>query len=283
MSDVSFRPPSTPVKIQQIDFKWPTRPGILIDSVRYFECGFGSEYVYCYSFPVHLEAARLKNEKCFPIKVGMATGDPVARIYGQVATSKIALSEPPLLLLVFKTLAARHLERWLHKRLERSAVAAGTEWFNSNPEELVEMVRNYFETASANSINADAELKKKTRREQTESALPIGDYGRSRGQRNEAGLTNKDELFEIWLDAAKHGERINMNEVAKRFPNRPPNTLNGWVSNWCNGGKGHGYPRVAFGRAAEIVDALKNLYGDEYVTEELAELIQAMAVSRRGT
>jgi hypothetical protein len=134
--------------MQVVDVKWPSRPGVLANELKCYGCGIGSEYVYCYSYPTHVEMAELKNESRFRIKVGKAVGNPIERIYQQFSGNKTARSEPPVVLLLFQTLASRHLESWLHKQLDRAADAGGSEWFHTNPDELVKLFQRYLRDAS---------------------------------------------------------------------------------------------------------------------------------------
>jgi hypothetical protein len=134
--------------VRPLDLQWQPRPGVVIRDVKTFGCGIGSEYVYCYSYPTYIEVAKLKQEQRFRIKVGKADGDPIGRIHQQIGGNRTALSELPVVLLIFQTLASRHLERWLHKRLERASDAGGSEWFYTSPDEIVELFRQYVRQAS---------------------------------------------------------------------------------------------------------------------------------------
>lgn len=151
VSDVPAAFRTENLTVQHLGNQWQARKGVILSQAKCYGCGIGSEYVYCYSYPTHLELADLKKDKCFRIKVGSASGDPIERICQQFAGNKTALSEPPIVLLLFQTLSARHLERWLHKRLNRVQEAAGTEWFVSNLEELIELYGEYLREASRHS------------------------------------------------------------------------------------------------------------------------------------
>jgi hypothetical protein len=131
-----------------LEFGWPSVAGISLSDMRTFGCGIGAQYVYCYTFQNYIELARLKKESKFRIKVGKADTDPIKRILQQVAGSNTAVAERPHVLLVFQTLAAGHLERWLHARLSRAADSIGSEWFITNPDELIELYSTYLCDAS---------------------------------------------------------------------------------------------------------------------------------------
>lgn len=144
------------LSVQLIDKQWQQRPGIVVDQVKTYGWSLGSEYVYCYSYPTHLEIAQLKGEERYRIKVGSAKGDPIQRIFAQFATNKTAISESLVVLLIFRTLSASHLERWLHKRLSRATDAVGSEWFVTNPAELIDLFTEYLRTDPEPDKEADS-------------------------------------------------------------------------------------------------------------------------------
>jgi hypothetical protein len=113
--------------------------------------------------------AKLKNEERFRIKVGKADSDPVGRIYQQIGGNRTAISELPVVLLIFQTLASRHLERWLHKRLERAAESGGSEWFYTSPGELVELFHEYVRLASFKPDSDEMRFQPATTEKQTTS------------------------------------------------------------------------------------------------------------------
>jgi predicted Zn finger-like uncharacterized protein len=76
------------LSVQIIDKQWQPRPGILVEQIKTYGWSLGSEYVYCYSYPTHLEIAQLKSEERYRIKVGSAKGDPIQRIFAQFANNK---------------------------------------------------------------------------------------------------------------------------------------------------------------------------------------------------
>jgi hypothetical protein len=278
----STQSPRDEFVVRPLELKWAPRPGVIITQARAFGCGFGSEYVYCYSYSAYIELANLKHERRFRIKVGKADNDPIARICQQISGNKTAVSESPVVLLVFQTLASRHLERWLHARLERVTDAGGSEWFNTSPEELIELYRDYLHEASGqrdeSATHADeaADPKVVRRKRVTTSRQQSG--GVARGARDADGLTDKDKFFELWLAAAKRGEKLDLRTMVEQFPNRSPNTLQIWRTRFNNCGRGtrnRAYPRVALGRAEEIIEALKMLKGEDGVSDDDIEQIKA--------
>jgi hypothetical protein len=141
-------PDRTALSVQLLDVAWQPRPGIVVDLLKTYGWGLGSEYVYCYSYPTHLEIAQLKGEERFRLKIGSAKGDPLLRIFAQFANNKTAISDSLTVLLIFRTIYASHLERWLHARLERASGSVGSEWYITNPDELIALFREYVRTAS---------------------------------------------------------------------------------------------------------------------------------------
>ena len=119
MDLIMSSPTDATVSCHLLDVQWQPRPGIIVNQAKTYGWGFGSEYVYCYSFPTHLEIAQLKGEERFRVKVGSAKGDPIQRIFAQFANNKTAISDSLVVLLIFRTIYATHLERWLHARLPR--------------------------------------------------------------------------------------------------------------------------------------------------------------------
>lgn len=130
-----------------LDLQWPARPGVVTADIKTYGCGIGSEFVYCYTFPTYVEIAKLKGEDSFRVKVGKADRNPLERICHQLGGSKTATPEFAHVILIFQTLASGHLERWLHRRLERVTDASGSEWFKSNPDELVRLYHEYLQNA----------------------------------------------------------------------------------------------------------------------------------------
>jgi len=127
--------------MRPVDRDWSSKSGV--DASRAKTYGLGGQHVYCYSFNSRLELAHIKQSLCCSIKVGMVSGDPIDRIWQQISASKTAISEAAVVLLIFQTNDCRHLERWLHKKLQRDTNAHGREWFLTNENELVRLFRTY--------------------------------------------------------------------------------------------------------------------------------------------
>ncbi len=82
--------------------------------------------------------------QCAPdrLKIGMATGDPIARVATQIGTST---PDRPQIVLVVRTPRARAFERALHAILElrdRRVIGGGAEWFLATRDELLDLVRD---------------------------------------------------------------------------------------------------------------------------------------------
>ena len=102
--------------------------------------GNGSECVYGWYLPSYRELARLQEERHFPIKVGRTTRNPDDR----VNESAGMLPEKPVIGFLLRVDDSEPWERLLHAKLAlrgRSRVDAnGSEWFDTNLDELRHMV-----------------------------------------------------------------------------------------------------------------------------------------------
>ena len=111
--------------------------------------GNGSECVYGWYLPSYRELARLQEERHFPIKVGRTTRNP----YDRVNESAGMLPEKPVIGFLLRVDGSELWERFLHAKLAlrgRSRVDAnGSEWFDTNLDELRHMVE--MELADVNS------------------------------------------------------------------------------------------------------------------------------------
>jgi hypothetical protein len=262
--------------VKLLDLPWQPRPGVILTQVKTYGCGIGSEHVYCYSYPTYLEIAELKQEQRFRVKVGMATDDPIGRIYGQIAGSKSAVSETPIVLLIFKTLAARHLERWFHKRLQRAPDAAGSEWFYTNHDELIDLFRDYLRTAILRPDEAPrpssstrhratvAESASTSRdREETTSAASSEAPRRATGQhrRDASGKTAKVHVLLLWVETILGGGEPDAEGWSRQF-GVEVRTIRSWISCWRNY-KGttftgtEGWPRITQSILNEVLAAIQ--------------------------
>lgn len=104
--------------------------------------GIGSNAVYLYYFSSYRQLSELKNNDTWACKIGRTDRDPLIRILSQSAT---ALPEKPVIELIIKTDDSLLLEQMLHsvlsirgKHIENSP---GVEWFDTNPEEVLEIIR----------------------------------------------------------------------------------------------------------------------------------------------
>ena len=127
--------------IRPVGRRWGSRRGV--DASQAVTYGTGGQHVYCYTFPSVLELAELKNHSNFKIKVGLASNNPIERIQQQISASKTAMSEPAKVLLVFQTNDCADLEKWMHNNLERAPESLGREWFDANPDGILDLFRQY--------------------------------------------------------------------------------------------------------------------------------------------
>jgi hypothetical protein len=203
----------------------------------------------------------------------MATDDPVARIYGQIAGSKTAISETPVVLLIFKTLAARHLERWFHKRLQPATNDAGSEWFYTNHDELVNLFQQYLRTAMSPADVARNPIKSKQRRAEiiqtSRDSLKAACEAncepprRATGQhrRDASGKTAKDHVLLLWVETILSGGVPAPEAWSQKF-GVEARTIRSWMSCWRNycgttfTGK-EGWPRITHSVLYKVVIAIK--------------------------
>ena len=83
----------------------------------------------------------MRGEDTWPCKIGKTDQDPLARILGQSST---ALPEKPQVAFIIKTSNSYLLESMLHSILKMRGKQVeglpGLEWFNTNPDEVLEIV-----------------------------------------------------------------------------------------------------------------------------------------------
>lgn len=104
----------------------------VVDLSDVVEVGLGAESVYAYGYA------------CLPdrLKIGVTSGDPVARVATQISTST---PEKPKLSVLIRSDRARRLERALHAVLEfrdRRIVGGGAEWFRVSRDELLALAED---------------------------------------------------------------------------------------------------------------------------------------------
>ncbi len=99
-------------------------------------------WVYFYYFPTYKEFSLIKKEKYFPIKIGKSQHEPKFRINDQTGTS---MPEKPLVFMEVETDDCSNLEKNIHSFLalsnKKHHSAVGKEWFLSNEEELLSLVK----------------------------------------------------------------------------------------------------------------------------------------------
>ncbi|ARF17483.1 GIY-YIG nuclease family protein [Sporosarcina ureae] len=103
--------------------------------------GNGISAVYFYYYDGYKKLALLQNKRTWPCKIGRTDSDPIIRILAQAST---ALPETPTIEYIVKTDDASLLETMLHsilkvrgKQIEKSP---GSEWFDTNPDEVIEII-----------------------------------------------------------------------------------------------------------------------------------------------
>ncbi|UTT71161.1 GIY-YIG nuclease family protein [Arthrobacter sp. DNA4] len=113
------------------------------------EEGEGSGSVYAYYFPGYKKLADLKGDVRWPIKIGMTSLSRASiRITDQQRT---VMPEEPVVAYVRRTDTPLKLERLMQAVLfyrgQQIEDAPGTEWFNSNPNEVREIVGWIFQSS----------------------------------------------------------------------------------------------------------------------------------------
>ncbi len=103
--------------------------------------GSGSGSVYVYFFPIYKHVANAEGRNSWPCKIGRSERDPILRVFSQSGT---ALPETPEIALLIKTDQAATLETALHAVLKLRGQwrdnSPGSEWFETNPEEIVSLL-----------------------------------------------------------------------------------------------------------------------------------------------
>ncbi len=104
------------------------------------EYGEGQCAVYVYYYNIYKELAKLKNETCFPCKIGRTDREPLQRIMAQSGT---CYPEKPHIALLFHCENSYNLEKAFHSILKARNKwlknAPGIEWFNTNIKEIKEI------------------------------------------------------------------------------------------------------------------------------------------------
>jgi hypothetical protein len=104
--------------------------------------GNGANAVYLYYFSNYMEFSILHDKSTWACKIGRTNGDTIARILSQSAT---AFPEKPTIDFVIKTNDPKDLESMIHSALKLRGRhikdAPGVEWFDTNPNEVIEIVK----------------------------------------------------------------------------------------------------------------------------------------------
>ncbi len=103
--------------------------------------GDGPESVYAFFYPAYKKLAELQGKSSWPCKIGRTVGVVAERVIGQGT----ALPERPRVAIVWKTDKSEQWEQVLHNLLKSYGQdipeAPGKEWFNTTPEEILEIIR----------------------------------------------------------------------------------------------------------------------------------------------
>lgn len=104
--------------------------------------GTGTGSVYLYYFSNYKKFAESTGVEFWRCKIGMADKDPLLRAISQAST---ALPEKPTIEFIIRTDQPSALEKSIHNILHlRNRFCndtTGIEWFNTNPDEVIEIVR----------------------------------------------------------------------------------------------------------------------------------------------
>ncbi len=104
--------------------------------------GKGEFAVYCYYFPTYKMLAQTQGKNYWPCKIGRTDRDPLLRILSQSST---ALPEIPFIEFVIMTHNSNLLETAIHSVLQIRGQhlknSPGSEWFETNPDEVLEIVK----------------------------------------------------------------------------------------------------------------------------------------------
>ena len=106
------------------------------------EYGKGEFCVYCYYFATYKMLAQSQGKSRWACKIGRTDRDPLLRILSQSST---ALPEIPFIEFVIKTKNSNLLETAIQSvlqiRNQHLKNSPGFEWFETNPDEILEIVR----------------------------------------------------------------------------------------------------------------------------------------------
>lgn len=102
----------------------------------------GHEYVYLFYYPAYRDLAFYNDVTQWPCKIGRSTIDPITRISQQLNSSS---PELPVIGAVFQCDDSQELEATIHHYLKLHHRffhhPFNQEWFNTNPDEIVSVVK----------------------------------------------------------------------------------------------------------------------------------------------
>ncbi|AZU62561.1 GIY-YIG nuclease family protein [Neobacillus mesonae] len=118
------------------------RKEIKEEFVADFVSGVGDNAVYLYYLPAYQALSQYKQKDTWACKIGETNRDPFHRVLSQAST---ALPERPKIAVIIKTKNSRDLEKAIHKvlilRNKQITTAVGEEWFDTSPDEFLEIVQ----------------------------------------------------------------------------------------------------------------------------------------------
>ncbi|UOR13594.1 GIY-YIG nuclease family protein [Halobacillus amylolyticus] len=107
-----------------------------------FVFGEGSGTVYLYYLPTYEMNSSNLEKNTWACKIGKTDRDPLQRVLTQAST---ALPEKPKIAVIIKTNNSHVLEQSIHNiltyRNKKIETALGNEWFDTNPDEFLEIVQ----------------------------------------------------------------------------------------------------------------------------------------------
>lgn len=104
--------------------------------------GKGDFAVYFYYFPSYRKLSEIQGITTWPCKIGRTDRDPLTRVLSQAST---ALPEKPVIEFIIKTENSSLLETVIHSALKLQGKyvedSPGSEWFDTNPAEVLDIVK----------------------------------------------------------------------------------------------------------------------------------------------
>lgn len=104
--------------------------------------GSGSTAIYLYYFTTYRQLSEFQGKTTWACKIGRTDRDPLIRILSQVST---ALPEKPVIEYIIRTEDSSLLETMIHSILsirgKHISDSPGTEWFDTNPDDVLEIIK----------------------------------------------------------------------------------------------------------------------------------------------